>query len=120
MAKQVIDVTDLVINDGVDVKHATIKTDLAGCMYIAAADLKKDGKVAIHVKQAGAFALTVTVKNGVFQGAKGALAETVVASTGEKMFVLDSASFRQADGAIYIDMSATAALNGTVCAYKLP
>ena len=121
MARDNITVTTLVRNTGTTVTHASVDTAISTCMEFAASAVDVDEKILLHVKSTGATKAIVTLKAGGFQGAI-ADVSVDVAKGAEKMFIFDTAQFRQTTGKVNINFASTTGgtLAGSVAAYKLP
>ena len=79
-----------------------------------------DGRTFLHVKNAGASSVTVTVQTPLTVDGLGVSDQTVTlaATTGDKMIgPFTPATFEQADGSVYIDYSAISGV--TVAALRV-
>ncbi len=119
MARDAVTPVALAMNDGT-APGAGTAINVTNGAYIPAAN--RSQRILLHVKNTVAAAKNVTIKAGVyppaFRQGLGDLVVQVPATSGERLFVLESARFIQADGTIWIDFEA--AMTGTAFAYKLP
>lgn len=124
MARTAVTPVAITLNSsGVNVASGTVSTalDPTNGHIIATNGIHR--KYLIHVKNTTGSGKTVTFKAGVqppaFLNGQGDLVSaSIAATTGEAMFIIDSARFAQADGSIWMDVAAAA--TGSVAVYALP
>ncbi len=118
MARDIVAITDLAVNDATALVAGTTITPANGAAIAAGGNTQR---LAIYVKNTFAGAKTVTVKAGdnppAVAAGQGDLVESF-AQDDEKFITLESARFAQSDGSIHIDFEN--GMTGTIAAYRLP
>lgn len=118
MARVTIGVVTLLKTDGT--LHAGGSLTVADGAVIAAGG--KTGNLWVHVKNTGGSIGTVSVPVGshppALRNGLGSIDVIVPATTGERLFMVESARHAQDNGDIHLDFSA--GMNGSVYAYRLP
>jgi hypothetical protein len=119
MARTAIPVQALSVNAGT--VNAGTALDPTNGMYIPASAFANRGRFLLHVLQTGGTAGTVSVLPGdnppAFRAA-GTLTVVVPATTGSRLFLIETAAYAQDDQTINIDLSASS--SGTAVVYTLP
>jgi hypothetical protein len=117
MARDVVAITPLVLNDSVAVPAGTTISPTNGAVITPAGK----GNLVIHINNTTVSAKIVTISAGdnppAFRGGLGDLAESIAAST-EVLFVLETARFMQNDGTILVDFAAS--MTGSIKVYRTP
>lgn len=116
MPRDAIAITDATPNGGVTQPAGTAIAPANGGTIANAGDT---ARLLIRVTNTNGTQRTVTVKAGVhLRKGIGDLAVIVPATTGDKLLVVESARFKQADGSIWLDYEASMA--GIVSVVRMP
>lgn len=120
MARDAVTVNQLVLNDSLAAATGTAINTTNG----ASIDLAgyKGQTIIVEVKNTAGAAYDVTFKAGdnppAFRAGLGDLVEEIPATSGDEIFVLETARFMQNDGKIYADFETS--MTGYIKAYAMP
>lgn len=119
MARDAVTVTSLASGVAVTAPAGTAINPTNGAVINAAGNT---GRLLLRITNTNGTDRVATIKAGTnppaLRAALGDLAITVPATTGDKLFVVESARFMQADGSIIVDFGASMA--GIISAVRLP